>query len=146
MIIPYGGTETGVSYILLSLHTILQETRVEDLASIALQLMSANQKERTCLPDRAFLFFSVHLAEIENRQNHTDVVLLRHQNRPLISRTTRSATGRILRDPMCPPPWKFMTDLRENDCRNPPNPKRPTHHSDSASHSSLKHHGTSVTT
>ncbi|WZZ78937.1 hypothetical protein YC2023_099509 [Brassica napus] len=60
MIIPYGGTETGVSYILLSFHTILQETRVEDLASIALQLMSANQKERICLPDRAFLFFSRH--------------------------------------------------------------------------------------
>lgn len=59
MIIPYGGTETGVSYILLSLHTILQETWVEDLASVALHLMSANQKEGTCLPDRAFLFYLV---------------------------------------------------------------------------------------
>ncbi|WZZ08805.1 hypothetical protein YC2023_094726 [Brassica napus] len=156
MIIPYGGTETGVSYILLSLHTILQETWVEDLASVALHLMSANQKEGTCLPDRAFLFYLFHLAEIENSQNHTDAVLLRHQNTTTLflqissERTTNLANHQICN--MHNTPRSHASSSMERSDRSKgkrlseySKPKSPTHHSDSASRSSLKLHGTSVT-
>ena len=102
------------------------------------------------------LTFKFHLAEIENSQNHTDAVLLRHQNTTTLflqissERTTNLANHQICN--MHNTPRSHASSSMERSDRSKgkrlseySKPKSPTHHSDSASRSSLKLHGTSVT-